>query len=113
MRTAPRIDETERFRGIVGPERPQGAAAVATAERFHGIGERVPETAEKDGFRGIVARLTPDPEVKIDANTSRCKWLGERMDYSLVIEAMQFREINAAAATATAAVGAPSPAAPS
>jgi hypothetical protein len=39
---------------------------------------------------------------EIDANTSRCKWLGERMDYSLVIESMQFREANAAIPTSAA-----------
>ncbi|HUO67191.1 MAG TPA: hypothetical protein VMV37_06630 [Gammaproteobacteria bacterium] len=33
----------------------------------------------------------------IDARTSRCRWLGERMDYSLAIEGMQWREANAAA----------------
>jgi hypothetical protein len=32
------------------------------------------------------------PPTPIDANTSRCKWLGERMDYSTAIEGMQFRE---------------------
>ncbi|HUO67993.1 MAG TPA: DUF222 domain-containing protein [Gammaproteobacteria bacterium] len=67
-------------------------------------GTRIPESGsmriapridETERFRGIVARLNPDPNVKIDANTSRCKWLGERMDYSAAIEAMQFREINA------------------
>jgi len=64
----PAADEAERFRGIVAAE----------------------------GFRGIVAQLNPDRRAKIDANTSRCKWLGERMGYSAAIEAMQFREINAA-----------------
>jgi hypothetical protein len=38
--------------------------------------------------------------LKIDANTSRCKWLGERMDYSTAIESMQFREEAARAKTA-------------
>jgi hypothetical protein len=52
--------------------------------------------------------------VKIDANTSRCKWLGERMDYSSAIEAMQFREINAAnVAAATAMADTRLPVAPS
>jgi hypothetical protein len=48
-------------------------------------------------------RLNPDPNVRIDASTSRCKWLGERMDYSSAIEAMQFRELNSTTATAPAA----------
>jgi hypothetical protein len=29
---------------------------------------------------------------EIDASTARCKWLGERMDYSTAIEGMQDRE---------------------
>jgi hypothetical protein len=62
-----------------------------------------PQVDSAERFRGIVERLNPDPDVKIDANTSRCKWLGERMDYSLVIEAMQFRELNSPTATASAA----------
>ena len=56
------------------------------AARFRGI-------VEGDRFRGI----------HIDASTSRCKWLGERMDYSLVIESMQFREAAAAPAATAAA----------
>jgi len=32
--------------------------------------------------------LTTAAGVKIDARTSRCKWLGERMDYSQAIEGM-------------------------
>jgi uncharacterized protein DUF222/HNH endonuclease len=87
-------------------------------------GKRIPESGsvprtapapdEAGRFRGIVARLNPDPDVRIDAKTSRCKWLGERMDYSTAIEEMQFREINAAAkAATTAAAGAHTPAAPS
>jgi hypothetical protein len=48
---------------------------------------------DADRFRGI----------HIDASTSCCKWLGERMDYSLAIESMQFREAAAAAAATAAA----------
>jgi hypothetical protein len=65
-------------------------------------GSRIPEcgTAPKQGeagrFRGIVAADLPP----IDAKTSRCKWLGERMDYSMAIESMQFREEAARVATA-------------
>jgi hypothetical protein len=43
-------------------------------------------------------RLNPDPGLRIDASTSRCKWLGEHMDYSTAIEGMQFLEETAAAA---------------
>ena len=49
-------------------------------------------------------RLNPDPELKVGAGNSRCRWLGERMDYSMAIESMQFRDESAAkAATACAA----------
>jgi hypothetical protein len=36
--------------------------------------------------------LNRDAGLKITADTSRCQWLGERMDYSTAIEAMQFLE---------------------
>ena len=39
----------------------------------------------------------PAAGLAIDARTGRCRWLGERMDYSLAIEGMQWREANAAA----------------
>jgi hypothetical protein len=32
--------------------------------------------------------------------TARCRWLGERMDYSAAFESMQFREEAARATTA-------------
>ena len=38
-----------------------------------------------------------DPDLKITAETSRCGWLGESMDYSQAIEAMQFLEHKAMA----------------
>jgi hypothetical protein len=66
-----------RFRGIVATGLETGDAGLAGFEesiRFH------------------AERLNPGPNVKIDASTSRCKWLGERMDYSMAIESMQFRE---------------------
>jgi len=65
------------------------AAMICGVGGFRGI-------VAAEGFRRIVERLNPHS----DAKTSRCKWLGERMDYSASIEAMQFREINAATAVA-------------
>jgi hypothetical protein len=44
--------------------------------------------------------LNVDQGLAIDARTSRCRWLGERMDYSVAIEGMQWREANAAARVA-------------
>ncbi len=51
-------------------------------------------------FRGNVAHSenlqrhlrTLEPELSITANTARCQWRGETMDYSQAIEAMQFLE---------------------
>lgn len=39
---------------------------------------------------------TYDPGLSITAETSRCQWRGENMDYSQAIEAMQFLEHKAA-----------------
>jgi hypothetical protein len=43
--------------------------------------------AFEDSLRSHLRSL--DPTLEIDAQTSRCKWLGERMDYSLAIEGLQ------------------------
>jgi hypothetical protein len=74
----------------------------------------------KESFRGnaTFARPTPVPDqsfeetlrlhtlnreagLDIDAHTSRCRWLGERLDYSQAIEGMQFLRDRAAAAEAS------------
>ena len=52
-------------------------------------------TSFEDALRFHLERLSPS--VPIDAQTSRCKWLGERMDYDIAIEGMQFRDRLAAA----------------
>ncbi|HEY3515726.1 MAG TPA: hypothetical protein VGL98_01675, partial [Gammaproteobacteria bacterium] len=39
---------------------------------------------------------THDPGLSITAETSRCQWHGESMDYSQAIEAMQLLESKAA-----------------
>ena len=44
----------------------------------------------EDALRFQMERLNPG--VPIDAQTSRCQWLGERMDYDMAIEGMQFRD---------------------
>jgi hypothetical protein len=53
-------------------------------------------TSFEDALRFQMERLNPG--VPIDSRTSRCKWLGERMDYDMAIEGMQFRESRAGAA---------------
>jgi Domain of unknown function (DUF222)/HNH endonuclease len=70
--------EPGRFRGSVSPHM-----------------EHVPDgtlqmTSFEDALRFHTERLNPG--VAIDAHTSRCKWLGERMDYDMAIEGMQFRD---------------------
>ncbi len=89
----------ERFRGISGTGR---SREIVEAERFRGIVSPDAETSDTP-IQFHIERLDPGPGVNIDAKTSRCKWLGERMDYSLAIEAMQFRELNRATAAAPAA----------
>jgi hypothetical protein len=44
----------------------------------------------EDALRFHMDRLNLD--IPIDAHTSRCKWHGERMDYDIAIESMQFRD---------------------
>ena len=39
---------------------------------------------------------TYDASLSITAETSRCQWRGESMDYSMAIESMQFLESKAA-----------------
>lgn len=43
-------------------------------------------------LRLALAAMNRDEGVAITPSTSRCRWLGERMDYSMAIESMQFRE---------------------
>ncbi len=109
------IDSAERFRGIVASGARTDGAGLVDAERFRGIVASAPPLGDagleafEEALRFHMQRLNPDPELKIDAGTSRCQWLGERMDYSMAIEGMQFREeVAAKATTAATASGAPS-----
>jgi hypothetical protein len=104
------IDSAERFRGIVASGSRIDGAGPMDAERFRGIVASAPPIGDagleafEDALRHAVERLNPDPELKIDASASRCRWLGERMDYGMAIESMQFREETAAKAARAAAV---------
>ena len=78
-------------------------------------GARIPESGTRC-FRGNnlrdsadhppIARAADDLEslraagIAIDVRTSRSRWLGERMDYSLAIEGLQWRDQKAAAESA-------------
>jgi hypothetical protein len=60
-------------------------------------GTRVPETGAQC-FRGHIFGLrhyprAQEPDLSITAETSRCQWRGETMDYSQAIEAMQILEL--------------------
>jgi hypothetical protein len=48
----------------------------------------------EESLRGYMR--THDPALSITAETSRCQWHGESMDYSHAIESMQFLENRAA-----------------
>ncbi len=87
-------EHDERFRGIVAAAPPMGDAGLDAFEAT---------------IRSHIHQLNPDPGLKIDAHTSRCKWLGERLDYNTAIEGMQFREAAATLArTAAERLAAPS-----
>jgi hypothetical protein len=43
-----------------------------------------------DSLKAYLQRVAPD--TKIDASTARSQWLGDRLDYSLAIEALQTRD---------------------
>ncbi len=63
-------------------------------------GTRIPDSGARPHrcFRGNnLESLNRSAGIAIDARTSRCRWLGERLDYSLVIEGLQWREAKAAA----------------
>jgi HNH endonuclease len=78
--------ERERFSGSASPE-----------QRTPGGTLRMPSF--EDALRFQIERLNTG--IPINAQTSRCKWLGERMDYDMAIEGMQFRDGRAAAAAAS------------
>jgi hypothetical protein len=64
-----------------------GSASVPEQRRPDGS---LQMTSFEDALRFHIERLNAG--VPIDAQTSRCKWLGERMDYDIAIEGMQFRD---------------------
>jgi hypothetical protein len=84
------------------PECGRNPCAASAPGRFSGSASppenRVPDgtlqvTSFEDALRFQMERL--NPRIPIDAQTSRCKWLGERMDYDMAIEGMQFRDSRA------------------
>jgi hypothetical protein len=81
---------------------PDAGAPQQGAECFRGNNSGVvpsgsPTVDSSTALRAHLQRLAPD--LHIDASTSRCRWLGEPMDYSLAIEGMQFRRDRALLST--------------
>jgi hypothetical protein len=73
-----------------------GSHARSNDECFRGNNTEAPPVGDaglaqfEESLKGFVQVFAPD--VPIDAGTARCKWLGERMDYSTAIEGLQFLE---------------------
>ena len=86
--TVPTETESRRFRGIVRAGAASSDDATLEAPAL--------DDAALDAFDAAIRhhrrRLHSASGPQIDANTARCKWLGEPMDYSTAIESMQFRE---------------------
>jgi HNH endonuclease len=58
-------------------------------------GRRIPERGESFSGNSSVAALEAQNRahgLEIDANTARCRWIGESCDYNQAIEWMQFAE---------------------
>ena len=75
------------------PKRFSGSAPAPASRAPDGM---LQMTSFEDALRFQIERLNPG--VSIDAHTSRCKWLGERMNYDMAIEGMQFRDGRASTA---------------
>jgi len=73
----------------IAPEQKRFSGSGSAPEE-RGSDEAPQMTSFEDALRFHLERLSPG--VPIDAQTSRCKWLGERMDYDIAIEGMQFRD---------------------
>jgi len=104
--TAPKQTQSRRFRGIVCADVPTvgDAALDAPALDDASFAASALDNAALEAFDAAVRfhgeRLNAGSDSKIDASTARCRWLGERMDYSAAIESMQFRDNTAPARTA-------------
>jgi hypothetical protein len=70
--------------------RPDGTRVEANGARCFSGNKSPP------GLRDYLTRH--EPELSITAETSRCRWLGENLDFSLAIEAMQLLESKAVGA---------------
>jgi hypothetical protein len=84
--------------GVFVFTRPDGARVAENGERcFRGsVAAREPGASFEETLR--IHRLNLEAGLHIDAKTSRCRWLGESMDYSQAIEGMQFLRDRAAIA---------------
>ncbi len=92
--------------GVLVFSRPDGGRVEENGARcFRGNNSR-PKAAPYPGFEETLRLhlLNREAGLAITAETGRCQWQGERMDYSTAIEAMQFLEQKAGASIACVAV---------
>ena len=82
--------------GVLIFTRPDGRRVAENgAQCFRGnISSRMPSGGFEDSLRNYLKKH--EPSLSITAETSRCQWHGERMDYSQAIEAMQVLQLKAA-----------------
>ncbi|HUL82247.1 MAG TPA: DUF222 domain-containing protein, partial [Gammaproteobacteria bacterium] len=66
----------------------QHGAECFRGNNFGVVRSSTPIDDSSTALRAHLRRIAPD--LHVDASTSRCRWLGERMDYSQAIEGMQF-----------------------
>jgi hypothetical protein len=87
--------------GVFVFTRPDGRRVAASGECLRGSVVRTMPAADasfEDTLASHIRKLGTNSA--IDAHTSRSRWLGERLDYSIAIEGMQFLRDRAAAAPA-------------
>ena len=77
--------------------RPDGTRIAETGERCFRGSAPAPASADASFEEALrLHELNRQAGLEIDAKTSRCRWLGERMDYSWAIAGMQFLRDRAA-----------------
>ena len=94
--------------GVLVFTRPDGARIPESGTRcFRGNNlrdtvEHAPQAPDAPDARAVddLESLNRAAGIAIDARTNRSRWLGERMDYSLAIEGLQWRDQKAAAESA-------------
>jgi hypothetical protein len=91
-----------------GSQIPESGTERSRCFRGNKLPHALPHTQDTPTERALEA-LNRSAGLAIDAQTSRCRWLGERMDYSVAIEGLQWRDANAAAREAALPLPLPLP----